>query len=215
MKSLLEEKKDWTKKEVMNAAKKIFFQKGYPNTSIEEIAQAARVSKGTIYLYFKSKDELYLSLMFPTLEELGRRFKDLEGKLTDGQLMNSKAIVMGFFEIFKKLYEDDPDGIRIIQAFQQGGLVSKMTGETGGEIDRYAKRNFSIARNIISKAIKLDLIGKVNPAKIIDIFWGAFIGIVQLEESKLRATQKDHIFSTLEYAFLSMADHLCPGKKRS
>ena len=214
-KTLQAEKKEWTRREVLNAAKRLFFQKGFIHTSIEEIAQEARVSKGTIYLHFQSKDELYLSLMVPALQELGRLFKNLEGDLRAGRLSDGKAVVLGFFEIFKDIYEYDPDGIRIIQAFQQGDLISKMTGEPRGEVNRLARRNFNLARSILTQAIRLKLIPKVNPVKMIDIFWATFVGIVSLEESKLRATGKDHLRSTLKYAFLKMADPLRPDRSGS
>ena len=42
----------------MEAARILFSQKGISKTSISEIAQAAKVAKGTFYLYFKDKDEL-------------------------------------------------------------------------------------------------------------------------------------------------------------
>jgi AcrR family transcriptional regulator len=214
-KTLQAEKKEWTRREVLNAAKRLFFQKGFIHTSIEEIAREARISKGTIYLHFQSKDELYLSLMVPALQELGRLFKNLEGDLSAGRLSDGKAVVLGFFEIFKDIYEYDPDGIRIIQAFQQGDLISKMTGEPRGEVNRLARRNFNLGRSILTQAIRLKLIPKVNPVKMIDIFWATFVGIVQLEESKLRATGKDHLRSTLKYAFLKMADPLRPDRSGS
>ncbi len=213
--SLLEEKKDWTKKAVLNAAKRAFFQKGYLNTTINEIAKRARVSNGAIYLYFKSKDDLYLSLMMPVLEEFGQALNDLERKLNDDPQMNGRTLIMGFLEVFKRVYMYDPDGIRIVQTFQIGNLTSKMTEETGQEIISYAKRNRKVARYIISKAIEMNLINETNPAKLFDVLSGTFFGILQLEESKLRATQKNYIFSTLEYAYLSLADHFCSGKSRS
>jgi len=210
--SLLEEKKDWTKKAVLNAAKEVFFQKGYLNTTIHEIATRARVSNGAIYLYFRSKDDLYLSLMMPVLEEFGQALNDLERKLNDDPQMNGRTLIMGFLEVFKRVYMFDPDGIRIVQTFQIGNLTSKMTEETGQEIISYAKRNRQVARNIISKAIEMNLINETNPIKLFDVLSGTFFGILQLEESKLRATQKNYIFSTLEYAYLCIADHLCTGR---
>ena len=212
--SLLEEKKDWTKRAVLTAAKRVFFQKGYLNTTVNEIATRARVSNGAIYLYFKSKDDLYLSLMMPVLEEFGQALKDLERKLNDDPHMNGRTLIMGFLEVFKRVYRYDPDGIRIVQTFQIGNLTSKMTEETGQEIISYAKRNRKVARHIISKAIKMNLFNKTNPAKLFDVLSGTFFGILQLEESKLRATQKNYIFSTLEYAYLCLADHFCTGRNR-
>lgn len=47
---------------ILEAALALFRQYGYRRTSMEDIAQAAAVAKGTLYLYFKSKDELFEAL---------------------------------------------------------------------------------------------------------------------------------------------------------
>ena len=48
----------------------MFFEKGYFGSTIDEIARRAGISKGTVYLYFKNKDELYVSLMLPMVDEI-------------------------------------------------------------------------------------------------------------------------------------------------
>ena len=211
--SLLDDKKVWTRKAILTAAEKVFLEMGYINTTIEKIAVEARVSKGAIYLYFASKDDLYMSLLLPVMEELGRLLKTLEEKVTTDPSINGKEVVMGFYQSFKTVYETDPDIFSIMRAFQLGVLTSKMTEQSASEINRYAKRNSEVGRNIITKAMQLNYIREGNPAQLYNMFWGTFIGIVQLEESKFRATQKNYIFSTLEYAFLSMVDHLTNGRE--
>jgi AcrR family transcriptional regulator len=47
---------------IMEAALDLFRANGYRHTAMEDIAQAANVAKGTLYLYFKSKDELFEAL---------------------------------------------------------------------------------------------------------------------------------------------------------
>tara|TARA_R110000824_G_scaffold118960_18_gene272567 strand:- start:98447 stop:99121 length:675 start_codon:yes stop_codon:yes gene_type:complete len=47
---------------ILEAALDLFRQYGYRRTSMEDIATAAQVAKGTLYLYFKSKDELFEAL---------------------------------------------------------------------------------------------------------------------------------------------------------
>lgn len=47
---------------ILDAALELFRQYGYRRTSMEDIAQAANVAKGTLYIYFKSKDELFEAL---------------------------------------------------------------------------------------------------------------------------------------------------------
>jgi AcrR family transcriptional regulator len=47
---------------ILAAAKQLFGHYGYRRTSIDDIAQEARIAKGTIYLYFKSKEEIFRAL---------------------------------------------------------------------------------------------------------------------------------------------------------
>ncbi len=60
---------------VLDAAYKTFLTEGFEKTSIEKIAKAANIGKGSVYLYFKSKEELFVTLMeersfLPKLKEI-------------------------------------------------------------------------------------------------------------------------------------------------
>jgi len=48
---------------ILAAAEKLFAKKGYQQTSIEEIADNAEISTGTVYLYFKNKEEILIKLI--------------------------------------------------------------------------------------------------------------------------------------------------------
>ena len=53
-----------TKSRIVSAAWKLFYQYGYANTTIDEIAELSQTSKGTFYHYFTSKDDLLSSLSY-------------------------------------------------------------------------------------------------------------------------------------------------------
>lgn len=48
--------------DIVDAAEKVIFAKGYESATMDEIAEEAELSKGTLYLYFKTKEELYLAI---------------------------------------------------------------------------------------------------------------------------------------------------------
>jgi AcrR family transcriptional regulator len=50
------------KEKIMNAARQLFYEKNFNSVSTDEIAKKASVGKGTIYNYFKSKDDILLQL---------------------------------------------------------------------------------------------------------------------------------------------------------
>ena len=50
-----EREKEHRRDEILNAAQKVFFEKGLQSATMDEIAEAAELSKGTLYLYYGSK----------------------------------------------------------------------------------------------------------------------------------------------------------------
>lgn len=61
------------KNSMIKAAERVFFKKGFENSTMDDIAKEAEFTKKTIYSYFKSKDELYYEIMllgFNTLNNL-------------------------------------------------------------------------------------------------------------------------------------------------
>ncbi|MDO8421939.1 MAG: helix-turn-helix domain-containing protein [Parvibaculum sp.] len=62
---------------ILDAALELFRQYGYRRTSMEDIAGAANVAKGTLYIYFKSKDELFEALARRLAEQVGLNVREV------------------------------------------------------------------------------------------------------------------------------------------
>lgn len=62
---------------ILDAAKEIFLEKGYYQTSIRNIADKIEYSPGTIYLYFKEKDEIFFALHNEAFSRLFTLFEPL------------------------------------------------------------------------------------------------------------------------------------------
>jgi AcrR family transcriptional regulator len=66
---------EFRRSELLIAARTIFGKKGFHDASIEEIAELAEVAKGTVYLYYKSKRELYMEALRFGVESLNNELK--------------------------------------------------------------------------------------------------------------------------------------------
>jgi AcrR family transcriptional regulator len=55
--------KELTRERILEAAEKLFAEKGFHETAMDEIVQAARVSKGGVYFHFPSKEDLFFALL--------------------------------------------------------------------------------------------------------------------------------------------------------
>jgi AcrR family transcriptional regulator len=70
MASIREKKKQQTRQAIMLAAVKLFSEKGFEKTSIEELAKEAGIGKGTIYSYFQTKRDILHAFCEDELEDL-------------------------------------------------------------------------------------------------------------------------------------------------
>ncbi|MBU1137634.1 MAG: TetR/AcrR family transcriptional regulator [Proteobacteria bacterium] len=70
MSGVREEKKRQTRKAILEAAMTLFGTRGYEKTSVEQLAKAAGIGKGTIYSYFQTKSEIFLALCEDELDFL-------------------------------------------------------------------------------------------------------------------------------------------------
>ena len=63
------------RRRLLEAADKLIHEQGFPALRIEEIVERAKLSIGTFYLYFESKDDLFINLVIENTGELRRRLE--------------------------------------------------------------------------------------------------------------------------------------------
>jgi AcrR family transcriptional regulator len=82
-----ERRKDARPGEILEAALDLFVEKGFAATRLEDVAQRAGVSKGTVYLYFDGKEDLFKAVirsgMVRAIEEAERRVAAYPGSAAD------------------------------------------------------------------------------------------------------------------------------------
>jgi len=72
-----------SKKKILHAAIKVFSAYGYKGASMRMIAQAADISTGGLYLYFKNKEDLYTTLIRIRLNDLAEETREALGDIDD------------------------------------------------------------------------------------------------------------------------------------
>lgn len=95
---------------IINAATKVFAQKGFYTANVADVAKEAGVADGTIYLYFKNKDDLLISLFETKMEEILVRFSSL---LKQNQSADEK--LKKFIHLYFDMIEDDKDLAEVFQ----------------------------------------------------------------------------------------------------
>jgi AcrR family transcriptional regulator len=68
---------DERKNQIINAAEDVFTQKGFNEARMDDIAEETGLSKGTLYLYFKSKDDLIIAILDRMFQREFKQFESL------------------------------------------------------------------------------------------------------------------------------------------
>ena len=68
------------KEQIVKAARKLFTKYGYKKVSMDEIAKEAKVTKKTVYAYFKDKDELFRFFVLEEVDKMKNIVKEIENK---------------------------------------------------------------------------------------------------------------------------------------
>lgn len=67
-------------KQIIEAARKLFYKYGFKRVSVDEIAKEAKITKRTLYKYFKSKEEILEYFINEELEKMESMIKDIEAQ---------------------------------------------------------------------------------------------------------------------------------------
>ncbi|MBH1963123.1 MAG: TetR/AcrR family transcriptional regulator [Comamonadaceae bacterium] len=108
---------------VLDAARKVFFERGLEGTSIREIAQQAGYTPGAIYSYFTSKEEVYGALLGESLERLNERVTLAASKSSRAAAKTTRAAAEAFFNFYRENPRDLDLGFYLFQGMQPRGLT--------------------------------------------------------------------------------------------
>lgn len=121
--------------EILLAAIRVFARKGYAATRIEDVALEARIAKGTVYIYFGSRDEILVAA-FEAFE--GKLLADVQGVLETDEpaLARLRTMVLTILSGF----EAEPELARVVLDFWAAGAFGG--GASGGELKGEAGIDF-------------------------------------------------------------------------
>jgi AcrR family transcriptional regulator len=140
--------------EILEAARRVFSEKGFDQASVDEIAHAAGVAKGTVYLYYPSKRELYLETLKSGLEAM---CAELEQDVLAAR--GAEARIRAFMDSKMRFFEKNCDLFRIYnQEFSRGALKQ---AEAHEHFIQYFDRQHELLSSVIQEGIRARVIRKV------------------------------------------------------
>lgn len=158
---------------ILNAAERLFLERGYRATTVEQLAEEADVALGSLYGHFGGKEGVYAALIDRALE-LDRRYCDL------GWASGSNAVerLVGLSEGYLRFARDHPGYFRVFR-FPPAGRPND--GPATAAAQRVAERVATEVERMagaLSEATAEGIVRRVDPRAAAVFLWAAWDGVI-------------------------------------
>ena len=193
-----EREKERRKQQITVAAKKVFSDKGFNRATMDDIANEAELSPGTLYLYFKNKEELYASLSIRILQYLQIRVDQIVNEKNMQPEQKLDALVEAMFDV----YEFDPLVLINVFHLQSSETLKNLSPDVLNDITDLSRKAVGGISKIFKEGTKKGVFVEHHPVALSDTFWAFFSGIILWSTSKkIINKDKDYIKNTLQIGF--------------
>ncbi|MBE0497140.1 MAG: TetR/AcrR family transcriptional regulator [Campylobacterales bacterium] len=140
--------KEEKRNDIARASITLFCDKGIQQTSIDAIAKSAGVAKGTIYLYFKNKEEI----IFAIWDMIAKRHKEAYAKRVT-ETMSAKERILEFFNFSECQEEENKEEVyRLYQHFISAILIDK-TGLYTEYFESFFREDFDFISTCLEEGV--------------------------------------------------------------
>jgi len=177
---------------ILQAAVRVYTEEGYHAATMDKIAEAAELSRATLYLYFKTKDEIFVQAIVLQSE----RFSALLEDLYERRDAIGNDLLPELWTCFQTFYSLDPAIMNVTLYFHQSQMLRSLGQSLRRDLDRSGSRNYAWLCSIMRHGVRRGLFRRCNEKTLAEFVWTSFLGIVHLENSKGAMGRKTHLKET-------------------
>ena len=163
---------------ILNAAKRLFIEKGIAQTTVDDIAKEADYSKSTLYVYFKSKEEIYNHIILEYIQLLKQAIADVlrdSAGFSDGYFAICNALV-NFRAAYPLYFESILGEVKLPEKESEAVLfqIYRIGEELNGIIETYFKIHLQQG----------EFSGGISALQMTFILWASIGGIITMANKK-------------------------------
>jgi AcrR family transcriptional regulator len=190
-----ERERELRKKAILKAARREFFEKGFSAVTVERIAHRAELSKGTVYLYFKSKEEIYARILLNDIDIFYDRVKII---FHDSE--TASQTLRRFCDFYVDFFLNDRELFRIVMTFMTQGKTFNLSEKVRSDIVLATNQTINVIEKIFRAGIdRGEFSPDINLRQCRNALWGFLNGVIALHLFTGKAsTIEDRIRSTVK-----------------
>jgi len=168
--------KENRKNSILKAARKLFFERGFKSVTVDLIAAKAEVSKGSIYLYFDSKEEIYTQILISANIE---RHKLIESYTK--QEGPAAELILAFARDYVDFFLENNELFRILMTFMLHSENMSLTEDQNTQLIHTTNENIMTFSEVLQRGVDSgEFVPTVDIHQARNAIWGMLNGIISL-----------------------------------
>lgn len=206
-----EREKAQRRQEILDAARQVFFVRGFHSPTMDDVAALAEISKGTIYLYFESKEAILAHLL---LEGLDLLLVELEGAQQRAHSSNPplspEATLHALTNAYLAFCQSQPNYYHLLLAFDRGRFEELIPAELYQEVLSKSLKGLDLVAQAIQQGKEAGVFNVVDSWRAAGSVWAALNGVLVLMGHPLR---RKMLKNNAETMYQSTLDLVIAGLK--
>jgi AcrR family transcriptional regulator len=197
---------------ILDSAERLFVEKGYLETSINDIAEAAEFSRTSVYQYFASKEEIYLRI----LDRYGDLLTERVTRATGGSAP-APVKISRFLEEFRLINKEKPNFFSLY-FIQRQQVEPRLSAELRAQLNGKRRKLENVFRDFYREGIERGEVRDISVKDASNLFFAQITGMMLLHEyyeDEFDVTLEEHLEKSLRLylEFVEKVDS--PGRELS
>jgi AcrR family transcriptional regulator len=193
------------RREILDAARQEFFERGFHRPTVDDVAARAEVSKGTIYLYFKSKEEILAHLL---LEGLALLLEQMQASFRPNPARPAEETLRGLANTYLHFCQAHPSYFRLIMAFDRGRFEESISRQLHQKVLNQSLQGLDLLAQTVDRGCREGVFHATDSWQAAGSVWAALNGVLVLMAHPLRQRL---LRSDLETMFQATLDLVVRG----
>lgn len=194
-----QKEKEIRRKDIIDAAERVFFSKGFENASMDEVAKEAEFSKRTVYLYFNSKEQIYFEIMIRGYRLLNEM---IENSFKASPAKDALDELRNIFFTFFAFSQNHPEYFKAIMEYETKDSADQLSvkDESKAECYRLGEVIFGYLFRALQKGVaEGSLRNGLGTKQTALMLWACTIGVYNTAKKKGDYLQKYHSVAPNEF----------------
>ena len=191
---------------ILDAAERLFLEKGFTRTTMNDIGDAAEFGRATLYHYFPSKEAIYVAILERAMDVLIKEARDsVEGAKGAPNKIEKLKDTLLFFAQFRENFFH-------LYFITRSEVMPSLDRKLANRLERKSKAFDDIFHDIYREGVKRGELKRADPLAMGDIFFAQIMGLMLLNSTE---TLEPPLAQNVNQATEFFLENIIAGPKKS